>query len=136
MYSPAPQPHLPQPLMKNKLFIAFLTLGLACAAAWLVMTIYFLSNTAQCLDDFYCLNQLYNYHTCMIGDMIYCCGSGGGSYRCGSYDTCYYEGSFSNCTGRWAALWVVGMASLSFLVGMMIVAWGHRRRQQRQYLMQ
>lgn len=136
MYQAAPNPHLPQPLMKNKVFLVFLGLGLACAAAWLIMTIYFLNNTADCLDNLYCWNQLTNYHTCIIGDMVYCCGSGGGSYSCGSYSTCYYEGSFMDCNGRWAALWVVGMASLSFLVGMVIVAWGHKRRQQRQYLMQ
>lgn len=70
--------------------------------------------------------------------MLYCCGNGGGSYSCGSYSTCFYEGVLVDCTNRWAALWVVGMASLSFLVGMVIVAWGHRRKQQRQrqYLMQ
>lgn len=116
------------PLLKFKPFLVFLFLGLACAGAWIVMAIYFFSTNDQCLNDYYCWNDGSNYHTCIVGTMIYCCGSIG-TYSCGSYTSCMYEGDyFIDCTGRWAALWVVGMACLSFLVGMLILACAHRRR--------
>ena len=124
------------PLLKNKAFLAFLFLGLACAGAWIVMTVYFFSTADQCLNDQYCWDDGSNYHTCIVGRTVYCCGSIG-SYSCGAYSSCMLKGDyFLDCTGRWASLWVVGMACLSFLVGLMVVAWGHRRRQRQQPLLQ
>lgn len=123
---------LPQPLIKNRLFQIFLGLGFLCILASIIMTIYFTVHIGDCLDDWYCFDYSSNYHTCIVGRDLYCCGtSGGGSYSCGGYSTCYYEGTFVDCSSRWAALWIVSVAAFSFLVGLIIIAVGHRRRQRR-----
>lgn len=74
------------PLNKNKWFIAYLILGSLCMITEIVLLIYFMANAGDCIEDNYCLNWNYgeNYHTCVIGYQIYCCGSSGG-FSCGDF---------------------------------------------------
>ena len=127
-------PPPPPPLMKNKAFLIFFILGICCIVAEMIVVIYSIVNVLDCIDNFYCLYETYNYNTCIIGTSVYCCGTYG-SYSCGGYSSCYYEGDFFvDCSGRWIACWVLGVASFAFLLGMIIIAIGHRRKTQSYYM--